>query len=421
MTRAYPLSTIDFAAAPAALAAWWPAVRAAAAQDGTLAQHEVLALLDALLQSDAAGQFQYFVKQQSPVDRLQHEFLQWLAPRHAISNKFFQRLADQWQGQVPLNAVAVANATSGLFIALQANHVAGGEVIVPSLNYPAMPNTVLMAGAVPHFVELDPDTLMLDAAAVQRALNPRTRAIVFVHMNQFGDLEPLHRVLAADGRDLPVIQDASLALGSVRHRVPLGVFNLGSGGSTVFSFAATKTLTGLGGGMIVTPTTALAERMTTLACHGLRTAGALEVEEVGTNFRMPDLTALLVRVQLQRSSELMARRRAIHTWYLDALSGVPDVVVPRVDDDAVMGHFVIRCARRDAITLPLQQRFGVETGLWPAHHLQPLYAAYPGAGCGALPITEQLAQEFMFLPFHSRLQQDDVVAICAAVAEVLRA
>src|SRR3990167_1365770 len=124
MAREYPLNAIDFAMAPESLQAWWPTARAAALHDGSMERHELLAVLDALLQTDDPAQFQYFVKQQGPVHRLQQEFLQWLAPRHAISHRFFQQLSDPWNGQLPLSAVAVANATGGLLISLQANQVA---------------------------------------------------------------------------------------------------------------------------------------------------------------------------------------------------------------------------------------------------------------------------------------------------------
>src|SRR5689334_21980655 len=229
------------------------------------------------------------------------------------------------------HAVAVSSATAGLHLAfLIAGLGPGDEVITSPLTWASTGNMILAVGAQPVFDDIDPSTLNLDPAAVERAVTERTRAIVPVHFaGQPVDLDALRTVAARNG--VALIEDAAHALGTTYRGRPVG------GGSTaaVFSFHPIKAITTGEGGMVTTDDTAFADRLRLLRFHGIsrdawsrygkRALPDYEIVELGFKYNMTDIQAALGLAQLERLEEFVAARARVAEWYREALADVPAV------------------------------------------------------------------------------------------------
>jgi perosamine synthetase len=233
-------------------------------------------------------------------------------------------------------AVAVSSGTSALQLALQALGVGpGDEVLVPSLTFLATANAVLLAGARPVFVDVDPRTLMLDPDDLSRRVSPRTRGAIVVHYA--GHVADLGALRARLGSDRFLLEDACHALGALDHGRPVG----STSEVACFSFHPAKHITTGEGGAIVTRDECLADRCLRLREHGMERVpasflglglpGAVRAEESGGwvyemqslsgNHRLPDFASALGLSQLSRLGENLAGRRRIAARYVERLAG----------------------------------------------------------------------------------------------------
>jgi dTDP-4-amino-4,6-dideoxygalactose transaminase len=232
--------------------------------------------------------------------------------------------------------VATANGTVSLEIALAASGIgAGDEVIVPPITFVASATAILRVGAVPVFADVDGGTLNLSPAEVERAINPRTRAIVAVHFAGHPvDLDAM--VDLCERHHLVLIEDCAHAPGASWRGRPVGSF--GAFGS--FSFQASKNLTAGEGGMLVTSTPELADRAASLANQGRRAGGAwYEHVNLGTNARMTGFQATLILRQLERLPAQVAVRAARADRLREGLAAVDGIdVLPAVLDRRVSAH-----------------------------------------------------------------------------------
>ncbi|HYQ39455.1 MAG TPA: aminotransferase class I/II-fold pyridoxal phosphate-dependent enzyme, partial [Pseudomonas sp.] len=226
------------------------------------------------------------------------------------------------------HAVALASATGGMHVALLALGIGpGDEVITPAQTWVSTVNLICLLGATPVFVDVDRDTLMSDAARIEAAITPRTRAIIPVHYAGAAfDLDPLYALAARHG--LPVIEDAAHAVGTWYRDHPVG-----ARGTAIFSFHAIKNLTCAEGGMLVTDDDALAERVRRLKFHGLGADAfdrvsqgrkpQAQVIEPGFKYNLTDINAAIALVQLRRLDALNARRAELAERYLERLAHLP--------------------------------------------------------------------------------------------------
>lgn len=291
------------------------------------------------------------------------------------------------------HAVGVNSGTDALVIALRATGIGpGDEVITSPFTFFATPESVSAVGATPVFVDVDPETLNLRPDLVARALTPRTRAILPVHL--FGhpaDLEPL-RALARE-RGLRLIEDVAQAFGATLGGRKVGT--LGDAGA--FSFFPSKNLGCLGdGGLVATDDDGVADAARMLRAHGARRKYQNEV--LGYNSRLDALQAAFLRVKLPRLDASNAGRREAAARYRALLEGTPDLVLPVERPGAVHVYhqFTVRVlgGRRDALKAALAAA-GVDTMVYyptPAHRL-PVYR-----GFGEFPVAEQAAGEVLSLP-----------------------
>jgi dTDP-4-amino-4,6-dideoxygalactose transaminase len=305
------------------------------------------------------------------------------------------------------HAVGVASGLDALSLALRALDVgAGHEVIVPSNTYIATWLAVTAVGATPVPVEPDPETMLVDAAGVARAIGPRTRAILPVHLYGLPvDVAALRRF------GLPIVEDAAQAHGAARDGRRVG--SLGT--ITAFSFYPGKNLGAYGdGGAVTTDDPELAERVRLLRNYGSRTKYVNEV--YGVNSRLDPIQAAVLRVKLPRLVEWNARRAAVAATYDAALDGRPGLRVPGIGAAArpAWHLYPVRSARRDALAVHLADA-GVQTLV---HYPIPPHRSGPYAGARwTLPVADRLADELLSLPIGPHLtvaQRDHVAAAVSA-------
>jgi dTDP-4-amino-4,6-dideoxygalactose transaminase len=227
------------------------------------------------------------------------------------------------------HGVATVNATMGLSIALKAIGIQpGDEVLVPPYTFIATASAALMLGAIPVFVDVDPETLLIDPAGIDAAVTPRTKAIVPVHHG--GSPADMDGVMAAAARHgLKVVEDAAQAHGAAWRGRPVGAI----GDIGVFSFQSSKPVNAGEGGIMLTDDDTLDELMWSLRNVGRRRGGAwYEHVRLGWNLRLTEFQAAVLIGQLQRMPEQQAHRTA-SAAYLDAeLARIPGVAPVRVPD-----------------------------------------------------------------------------------------
>src|SRR5262245_10798078 len=223
------------------------------------------------------------------------------------------------------HAVAVANGTDALVLAIRAYGVGPGDEVVTVANtFIATGEAILLNGARPVFVDVDPDTFTMDPGALEAAITPRTRLIVPVHL--YGHPAPMaaiNRVAARHG--LPVLEDAAQAHGAEEGGRRAG----GLGHAACFSFYPAKNLGAYGdAGMVVSSDAAFVARVRQMANHG---AGAHRYDNlvVGTNSRLDTLQAAILRIKLRHLPQWDAERRERVRAYAEALRDVPGLRVPR--------------------------------------------------------------------------------------------
>lgn len=311
-------------------------------------------------------------------------------------------------------AVGVSSGTTALALALQAVGVGqGDEVLVPANSFIATAEAVTLAGAIPRFVDVEPDSQLISAATVEGALSPRTRAVIPVHL--YGRTVELGAILALARRaGVAVIEDACQAHGARYKGRRVGAI----GDCGCFSFYPTKNLGGWGdGGAVVTNDPAIAERVRLLRSHGEKPRYRHRVP--GTTARLDTIQAAVLRVKLRRLDDWNAARRRLGGRLSEALCGSAVELPPGPADgqDHVFHQYVVKTEDRDGLRAHLE-RYGVASAVhYPVPiHLTEAYAA-PGAAAGSLPVTERLAHRICSLPIFPSMTPDELQRVGMAVAE----
>ena len=327
-------------------------------------------------------------------------------------------------------AVAVSNATTALFLSLHAQGIgAGDEVLVPSLSFIATANCVVHAGATPVFVDVEPRSCNVDPACLERAIGPKTRAIVAV--DQLGMPADMERILALGARHgLVVVQDAACAAGT---RVDGRAIGAGRH-ATCFSFHPRKVIVTGEGGMITTDDAELAARLRLLRHQGMsvsdlerhrsRTVLIEEYPVVGFNFRLPDVLAALGLAQLEKLDALLARRRAAAAFYDAHLADLTELERPSPPPGVEYNYqsYMVRLkgaerALRNRVMDELQARgIASRRGLMAIHR----EACYQGARrADALEHTERATDQTLLLPMHAELAREDLEHVVRELRAVL--
>ncbi|HLL54746.1 MAG TPA: DegT/DnrJ/EryC1/StrS family aminotransferase [Myxococcaceae bacterium] len=332
----------------------------------------------------------------------------------------FERTLAEYVGA--RHAIAVSSGTAGLHLAAIAAGIRpGDEVVTTPFSFIASTNCFIYEGARPVFADIDPDTLMPDAASLSAALTPRTRAILMVHV--FGDPADADAYRSvADRHGIALLEDACEALGSEYKGRRAGT--LGDVG--VFGFYPNKQITTGEGGMIVTYRKDWDALFRSLRNQGRDVHAAwLTHARVGFNYRLDEMSAALGLSQLGRIDRLITARERVARAYTQRLSRISGVEPPRpIATTTRMSRFayVIRLEkglRRDVVMRGLEER-GIPTrAYFSPLHLQPAYRERFGFKKGQFPVTEDVAERCVALPFHARMNAQQVEAVCGALEEVI--
>jgi dTDP-4-amino-4,6-dideoxygalactose transaminase len=311
-------------------------------------------------------------------------------------------------------AAGVSHGTDALVLALLASGAVrpgrGDEVITTPLTAAYTALAIVNAGGVPVFADIDPATYTLDPGALERAITPRTRAILPVHLyGQMADMAALGRL--AERRGLIVIEDAAQAHGARRDGKRAGAH----GHAAAFSFYPTKNLGAYGdGGAVVSPDAALIARVKILRQGGHPAALAGGV--AGRNSRLDEMQAAALRVKLPRLETWTRERRALATLYDEALRGTRLLVPGGTGGDAHVYHlYVVQHPERDRLRAHLTAR-GIETLIHYPYllHQQPIFQGGPQR---ALPVADRVAACLLSLPLYPQLERGEAQAVIEAILE----
>ncbi len=309
------------------------------------------------------------------------------------------------------HAIACADGTDALLLALKAVGIgAGDEVITPSFTFAATAEAIVLAGAVPVFVDIEPDTYNIDANLVEAALTPRTRAIMPVHL--YGRPAALDKLAAMCARHrLKLLEDCAQSLGVRYQGKATGAW--GEAGSV--SFYPSKNLGAYGdAGMVLTNDDRIAQQVRLLRNHG--SAKTYYHETIGWNSRLDEIQAAILRIKFKRLDQCNGRRRWAAARYCELLGG-SNVVLPQDDGNCNYHQFTIRSPKRDAIMQTLKAQ-GIDSRIYypiPLHQQQAFAQYAPRA---PLPHSERAAREVMSLPMHPYLNDAQIERICAAVRAI---
>ena len=304
-------------------------------------------------------------------------------------------------------AVSVGNGTDAIVLVLNALEIgAGDEVVCPAFTFYATAEAIARVGATPVFADIDPRTLNLDAESVATRITPRTKAIMPVHL--FGRPAPLEDLSQLG---LPLVEDAAQAFGSP-DIARVGV-------ASTFSFYPTKNLFALGdGGLVALNDEELAERIRMLRFHGSKEKRTFEY--IGTNSRLDEIQAAILRIFLRELDEWTSRRREAARRYEELGLGEA-CEIPEDEPGHVYHLFVCRSPHRDEIRAALTAaHIGNAQYYLPPLHLQPALR-YLGYREGDLPETERAARENFSVPLWAGItleQQERVVETVQATLGV---
>ncbi|MDP2675937.1 MAG: DegT/DnrJ/EryC1/StrS family aminotransferase [Dehalococcoidia bacterium] len=309
-------------------------------------------------------------------------------------------------------ALAVANCTGGLIIALKALGIgAGDEVIVPTFTFIASVSSVRLAGATPVLVDVDARTATIDPAAVEQAITPRTKAILPVHL--YGHAADLEAVMAiAERHGLAVLEDAAQGLAVKFRDRPVGSF----GAIGCLSFFTDKSITLGEGGAVLTNSDSLYEELLMLKNDGRLERGMYVHDRVGYNLRITELQAAVGLAQLGKLDTIVRRKRANEELYRRRLQAIPGLeftyrdprcfVVPHrvnvlVDDpEALIAHLEANGIGSRRFYLPV--------------HLQPSFDIK-----GDFPNAEDLYRRGLSLPSAPTLTEEQIAFVCDKVREFM--
>ncbi|HET8933523.1 MAG TPA: DegT/DnrJ/EryC1/StrS family aminotransferase [Polyangiales bacterium] len=307
------------------------------------------------------------------------------------------------------HCIGVANGTDALEIALRANDIGpGDEVLVPANTFIATALAVVRAGATPRLVDCDPDYQLLDPAQLSQHINPRTRAIMPVHL--FGQLAPMEAINeVARAHNLIVIEDAAQAQGATRNERGSGAWSVATG----TSFYPGKNLGAYGdAGGVITDSDSVAARVRQLGNYGSNVK--YHHPALGFNSRLDTLQAVVLNAKLKRLGGWNAQRRAAAARYKELLADVPGIVLPETmpGNQHIWHLFVVRVARRDEVLQRLHAA-GIGAGV---HYPKPIHMqgafSHLGHRPGDFPVAERAASEILSLPMFAEItveQQERVV------------
>jgi perosamine synthetase len=318
------------------------------------------------------------------------------------------------------HAIATSSCTGALHMGMAALGIGpGDEVIMADTNWVATAAPIVHLGARPVFVDILPDTWCIDPDLAEAAITPRTKAIVAVHL--YGNLCNMDRLLAISRKhEIPIIEDAAEAIGSVWHGKRAG--SMGRFG--VFSFHGTKTITTGEGGMFVTDDDDLHRKVLTLSNHG-RAAGQPKQfwpDMVGFKYKMSNLQAAVGCAQMERVDTLVARKREIMAAYRDELSRHEALTLNPEQPGVESGYWMptLVFSEKSAIRREQVQAAFAKEGVDARVFFWPLSGLAGFAGTHPTPNAWCIPGRAINLPSYHEMTNDDLLRVCGVIHHLLQ-
>jgi len=342
------------------------------------------------------------------------------------SGPYTRQFEQQFQRYIGVShAIAVNSCTAALHSILLALKVgAGDEVIVPSNTFIATANSVLYVSAKPVFADSDPETFNISAQEIQNKITRKTKAIIVVHLG--GNPCDMKEIIEiCDDHKIPAIEDAAHAHGAKCSNVFCGSIGLAG----AFSFYPTKVITCGEGGIVTTNREGekLAEKVEMIRNHGRATYGPVEISEMGYNYRLTDIHAVIGLTQLRHLHEYVEHRNSVASVYGKQLAKIGWLNPQKVRKENVSSYYayIVKLEddapiARDDLAARLAE-VGIGTSvLYHPVHSQPLYVKLLGSKSGVLPVAEELGRITIALPMYNSLsikEAEYVVEMVRRVAE----
>lgn len=354
----------------------------------------------------------------------------------------FERAVEEYCGAS--HAISVNSGTAGLHLCMRAAGVADGDLVLTTpFSFVASTNVILFERAVPLYVDVDPVSGNIDpqlaaqAAAdiaeggqaagrwlPRKGVSAGAQLKAMEPVDVFGqpaDMQALNET--ARKYKLTVVEDSCEAIGAQYRGKPAGLL----GDMGVFAFYPNKQMTTAEGGVIVTDDGEKAEFMRALRNQGRAPGDTwLDHTHLGYNYRMHELSAALGVVQIGRLDELLDKRQQVADWYGECLAGIPQIERPQVVESTTRMSWFVYVVRtgpgidRNRVIELLEQEGIPARPYFSALHLQPYMVARFGYQPGDFPVTEELAQRGLALPFSSVMRQDEVALVCEKLEKVLK-
>lgn len=324
------------------------------------------------------------------------------------------------------HAVAVNSGTSALHLIIRALGIKDGdEVITTPFSFIASSNCILYERAKPVFVDVDPQTLCIDADKIENTITKNTKAILAVDI--FGHPADWNRLKKiAKRHKLFLIEDSAEALSSEYKGKKCGSF----GDAAILSFYPNKQITTGEGGFVLTNNKKIADFCKSLTNQGRKIKGGkwLKHIQLGYNYRLDELSCALGIAQLKRIKEILKKRERVAEVYNKKLKDFLEISTPRITPNVKMSWFVyvVRLAKkysqkdRDIIIKKMAKR-GIQCGVYfQSIHLQPFYRKMFGYKSGDFPVCESISQRTIALPFYNNLEEKEIDYVVKTLKKILK-
>lgn len=337
----------------------------------------------------------------------------WISSVGSYIKRFEQQFAEYCEAG---HAISCCNGTVALHLALLAYGVGpGDEVIAPTLSYIATANSVSYCGAIPIFVDSEPETWNIDPQKIEAKITSKTKGIIVVHLyGHPADMDAIMRIARKHG--LFVIEDAAEAHGATYRNRRSGSL----GDIATFSFFGNKVITTGEGGMVVTSNAALAEKMRLLKGQGMDPKRRYWFPVIGYNYRMTNIAAAIGLAQLEQIEWHLNKRQEIARRYTKHFEGLRNFFsLPVQKDWATHSYWMFTILVNETVALPrdtlmaLLNEDGIETRpvFYPMHVLPPYLDTK-----ASFPIADRVAARGINLPTHAMLTDRDIEFIVERVA-----
>ena len=329
-------------------------------------------------------------------------------------------------------AVAVSNGTAALHMACYAAGISeGDEVLVPAITFAASSNCVLYCGGKPVFIDIDPKSYNIDINKIKEKITNKTKAIIPVDFaGQSVDMDSILKI--AEEYNLIVIEDAAHALGSEYKNEKVG----SKAHMTEFSFHPVKPITTGEGGVVVTNSKELYEKMILFRSHGITRNSELMIEnqgpwyyeqiDLGYNYRLTDIQSALGLSQIKKLDDFILKRREIVNKYNEAFKDLKEIVTPFENEYSKSGYHIyvlllnldkLKCGRKEIFEALQAENIGVNVHYLPVY-LHPYYKKL-GYKKGECPVAEDIYNRMITIPLFPSMSDKDVKDVIKAVKKVL--